>query len=131
MKAGRDHRVPLSPRAVEILERAQTLADGGPYVFPGRTEGKPLSEMAFLMLLRRLGRKDITVHGFRSSFRDWAEEKTHSRRSVIESALAHTVRNKTEAAYFRSDVFALRRELMNAWEKFVTATPAKVVPLHA
>lgn len=127
MKSGREHRVPLSARAIEILKRAQECADGGPYVFPGRTSAKPLSNMAFLMLLRRLKHDAITTHGFRSSFRDWAAEKTSVSRAVCEAALAHSLRDKTEAAYNRTDLFDRRRQLMNAWAKFATAKPAKVV----
>lgn len=121
MKMGREQRVPLSARAVEILKRAQKCADGGPYVFPGRTLAKPLSNMAFLMALRRLNHDAITTHGFRSSFRDWAAAKTNVPRAVCEAALAHTLRDKTEAAYHRTDLFDRRRELMNTWAKFATA----------
>jgi integrase len=131
IKAGRQHRVPLSSRSLELLERAKVLADGGPYVFRGRTEKAPLSNMVFLMLLRRLEREDITTHGFRSSFRDWAAEKMRFPRSVCEAALAHVVENRTEAAYFRTDLFDQRRALMDAWDRFATTTPAKVVTLRA
>ncbi len=125
IKAGREHRVPLSPRCVELLDKALAIADGGPFVFPGRSPKAPLSNMAFLMLLRRIERTDITAHGFRSSFRDWAAEKTTTPRTVVEAALAHVVKDKAEAAYFRSDLFELRRDLMNTWEKFATTKPAK------
>jgi integrase len=82
--------------------------------------------MVFLMLLRRMGRTDITAHGFRSSFRDWAAEKTSAPQAVIEAALAHVIRNKTEAAYFRSDLFDLRRQLMADWARFaLTSCEAK------
>jgi integrase len=87
--------------------------------------------MAFLMLLRRLERDDITAHGFRSSFRNWAAEKTNFSRDVCEAALAHTLRDKTEAAYNRTDLFDRRRELMDSWAKFATTTPGKVVPMRA
>jgi integrase len=87
--------------------------------------------MAFLMMLRRVKRTDITAHGFRSSFRDWAAEKTNTPRAVVEAALAHVVKDKTEAAYFRSDLFDLRRKLMDSWAKFATATPAAVVRIRA
>jgi integrase len=122
MKTGREHRVPLSARAVEILKRAQACADDGPYVFPGRTRTKPLSNMAFLMLLRRLKHNTITTHGFRSSFRDWAADKTNFPTAVCEAALAHTLRDKTEAAYNRTDLFDRRRELMDTWAKFASRT---------
>jgi integrase len=131
IKAGREHRVPLSPRSVEILERAKAIADGGPYVFPGRSPKSPLSNMVFLMLLRRLKRDDITPHGFRSAFRDWAAERTNTPRAVCEAALAHVVRDKTEAAYFRSDLMELRRQLMDSWWRFATAEPGKVVSISA
>ena len=122
MKAGVEHRVPLSSRCVEILTEAQALADGSHYVFPGRSGTKPLSGMAFLMALRRMGRDDITTHGFRSSFRDWAAERTNFPRAVCEAALAHALKNKTEAAYHRTDLFERRRELMTAWAAFATGT---------
>jgi len=123
MKAGVAHRVPLSDRAVEILKRAETLSEGGPYVFPGRSAKKPLSNMVFLMALRRMKREDITAHGFRSSFRDWAAEKTNFPRAVCEAALAHTLRDKTEAAYNRTDLFDRRRELMESWSSFALTPP--------
>jgi len=131
MKAHREHQVPLSPRCVEILERALELAGDSPYVFPGRRVDKPLSEMTFLMLLRRLGRDDITAHGFRSTFRDWAEERTTFPRAVVEAALAHVVKDKTEAAYLRTKFLEQRRELMHTWAAFATSTSADVVPIRA
>jgi integrase len=130
IKAGREHRVPLSARCLEILKRAEALADGGPFVFPGRSPKATLSNMAFLMLLRRMERTDITAHGFRSSFRDWAAEKATAPRTVVEAALAHVVKDKTEAAYFRSDLFELRRKLMDNWTKFVTSSPAKILTME-
>ena len=123
MKAGVEHRVPLSKRAVEILEEAKRLSDGGPYVFPGRHEGKPLSNMVFLMALRRMKQDDLTAHGFRSSFRDWAAERTNVPRAVCEAALAHSLRDKTEAAYNRTDLFDRRRKLMESWAEFATKKP--------
>jgi integrase len=131
MKAGREHRVPLSARCAEILERAKEITDGGPVVFPGRSPNAPLSNMAFLMLLRRLNADTITAHGFRSAFRDWAAERTHYPTAVCEAALAHVVKDKTEAAYFRTDLFDRRRKLMNDWAKFATAKPAEVVSIRA
>lgn len=123
MKANREHRVPLSDRCVELLQIAKKLGDGGhAFVFPGRSAAEPISNMAFLMLLRRIGRTDITAHGFRSSFRDWAAEKTSIPQAVIEAALAHVVKSKTEAAYFRSDLLDLRRTLMDAWATFATTS---------
>ena len=131
MKAGVEHRVPLSPRCIKILERAKALSDGGPYVFPGRSPKKPLSNMVFLMALRRMKRTDLTTHGFRSTFRDWAAERTNVPRAVCEAALAHTLRDKTEAAYNRTDLFDRRRDLMASWSKFATSKPADVVAIRA
>ena len=121
MKGGVDHRIPLSPRCVEILTRAQTLLSGSQFVFPGRFAAKPLSSTAFFTVLRRMQRGDVTTHGFRSSFRDWAAEQTNFPRAVCEAALAHTLRDKTEAAYHRTDLFERRRDLMAAWSKYATA----------
>jgi integrase len=131
MKAGVEHRVPLSERAVEILQRAKALEHGGAYLFGGRTSKKPLSNMALLMTLRRMKRENVTAHGFRSSFRDWAAERTNFPRAVCESALAHRLREKTEAAYNRTDLFERRRELMNSWSAFTTPKPADVVAIRA
>ena len=128
MKAGREHRVPLSPRALAILqEMTPTLGDadgqkqGEAFVLPGGKRGKPLSNMAFLMLLRRMERADLTAHGFRSTFRDWAAERTNFPSEVAEMALAHTVGDKVEAAYRRSDLFDRRRRIMAEWAKFCGA----------
>lgn len=119
MKAKQEHRVPLSPRCLAILKHAKQLAGESEFLFPGRTAGKSLSNMAFLMTLRRMN-LNITAHGFRSSFRDWAAEQTNFPREVCEMALAHTVRDKVEAAYRRTDLFERRLELMAAWSAFVT-----------
>jgi integrase len=120
MKAGREHRVPLSARAMGILEELKP-ADGAAakFVFEGGKAGRPLSNMAFLMLLRRMGRGDLTAHGFRSSFRDWAAERTSFPSEVVEMALAHSVSDKVEAAYRRGDLFDKRRRLMDAWAEFL------------
>jgi integrase len=131
MKAGVEHRVPLSARCLTLLGRAKALSDGGPYVFPGRSPQKPLSNMVFLMVLRRMDRSDITAHGFRSTFRDWAAERTNVPRAVCEAALAHTLRDKTEAAYHRTDLFDRRRDLMASWTKFATSKPGDVVAIRA
>jgi integrase len=131
MKAGRVFRIPLSARCVEILEAAKKLApEGADYVFPGQSAKHPLSNMVFLMTLRRMGRK-FTAHGFRSSFRNWGSERTNFPREVCEMALAHTLKDKTEAAYNRTDLFEKRRKLMYAWASFVTAPAAKVVKIRA
>jgi integrase len=119
MKAGKEHRVPLAPAAIAILAAERREND---YLFPG-SRGAGLSNMSFLMLLRRMGCGDLTAHGFRSSFRDWAAERTNFAREVAEAALAHTLPDKVEAAYRRSDLFDKRRRLMEAWARFC-ATPA-------
>ncbi len=120
MKAGAEHRVPLSPPALALLGEMQGLDDT--FVFPGGRRGKPLSNMAMLVLLRRMERADLTVHGFRSSFRDWASETTHFPSEVVEMALAHTVESKVERAYRRGDLFEKRRELMRAWAGHCSST---------
>lgn len=117
-----DHRVPLSPRALAILEEVRPLRRKDDYIFPGDKEGKPLSNMVFLMLRDRMGRQDdFTPHGFRSTFRDWAAERTSFPREVAEKALAHAVRDKTEAAYQRNDLLERRRPMMDDWAKHCTA----------
>ncbi|MHB2210684.1 tyrosine-type recombinase/integrase [Methylobacterium sp. CM6257] len=116
MKAGREHRVPLSDRAREILAGLRE-AGQGELVFPGNKPGRPLSTMALEMLLRRM-EVDATVHGFRSAFRDWAAEQTSAPREVAEAALAHTNKDKVEAAYFRTDLFEKRRALMSQWNEY-------------
>jgi integrase len=119
MKAGKPHSVPLSARALEILERLkESKRKSERWLFPGQAKDKPLSNMAMLMLLRRMGRGDLTAHGFRSTFRDWCAETTAYPREVVEMALAHTIENKVEAAYRRGDLFDKRRELMNDWAVF-------------
>ena len=118
MKAGKPHRAPLSRRALAILEEARSLSDGNGVVFPAPRSGGVLSNMAFTQLLRRLD-LDFVPHGPRSSFRDWAAENTDAPHAVMERALAHTVGNATEAAYFRSDLFDLRRDLMDEWGRFL------------
>jgi integrase len=127
MKSDRAHRVPLSPRAVELVR--QQLK--GEYVFAGQKEGRPLSNMAMLVLLKRMGRDDLTVHGFRSTFRDWTSERTSYPREVCEMALAHAIGDKTEAAYRRGDLFEKRRRLMAEWAKHCENTKSigKVVSL--
>src|SRR6266498_2569176 len=131
MKGGREHRVPLSGAAVAILKRMAKAREGD-HVFPGNRRAT-LSNMAFLMLLRRMGRGDLTAHGFRSTFRDWAAERTNFPNEVVEMALAHSVGNKVEAAYRRGDLFDKRRKLMNAWAAYCEAPRAvtgKVVAFH-
>jgi integrase len=130
MKTARNHRVPLSPRAIEILTRAKELSAGSEYIFPGRRPEQPLSDATLLKALRRM-RSDITTHGFRSTFRDWAAERTNFSREVCEQALAHIIEDKTEAAYRRGDLFEKRRELMDAWAAFATGAKGTVIHLHS
>ncbi len=118
MKTGALHRVPLSPPAIEILGEAAARRESD-FVFPGQGRGKPLSNMAFLMLLRRMKRSDITAHGFRSTFRDWAGDATSYPRELIESALAHMIGNEVERAYRRGDGLEKRRLLMYDWGNFL------------
>ena len=127
MKAGREHRVPLSQRALKIV-KAMHEAREGDFVFPGQKPGKPLSVMALEMVLRRMKVEGVTVHGFRSAFRDWAAECTNFTNEVCEAALAHVIENKAEAAYRRGDLFDKRRKLMEAWAAYCAAPKAgKVV----
>ena len=129
MKAGREHRVPLSPRAIEVLGEARALRSRrGDLVFPGRRGAMAGTAMAHM--LRRVG-IDAVPHGFRASFRVWAQERTSFPREVCEAALAHTLKDKAEAAYARSDLFEKRRELMHAWARFLNPAPADVVSLDA
>jgi integrase len=117
MKAGREHRVPLSPRAIVILRQLEKLKTGE-FVFPGQARNKPLSNMAMEMVLRRMKIDDATVHGFRSSFRDWAGNVSSFPRELIETALAHVIGDKAEQAYRRSDALEKRRKLMEAWASY-------------
>jgi integrase len=133
MKAGREHRVPLSDRVIEILK---ALPHDSKFVFPGQRLGEALSNMAMLETLKRMDRDDLTVHGFRSTFRDWAAERTNFPAEVAEAALAHVVGDRTEAAYRRGDLFEKRRRLMDEWSEYAsTITQAgdapNVVPLRS
>jgi integrase len=129
MKAGREHRVPLCARAVELLEEMATLQDGSGLVFLGMRRGVPLSDMTLTAVLRRMGRADITAHGFRSTFRDWAAEATAHPNHVVEMALAHQIGSEVERAYRRGDLFAKRVQLMADWESYLLSPSADVVPL--
>ena len=130
MKAGREHRVPLSKGALKIINTMDAVRKSV-FVFYGQKPGKPLSTMALEMVLRRMKIADVTVHGFRSAFRDWAAECTNFPNEVCEAALAHVVRNKAEAAYRRGDLLDKRRELMEGWGAYCTAPAvAKVVPFR-
>jgi len=148
MKADREHRVPLSKRALAILDEPKVQGAGGS-LFPGGKSGQPLSNMAMLELIKRMnerrsaaeqprwtdpikGNKDVVPHGFRSTFRDWASERTDFPNEVVEMALAHAVGDKVEAAYRRGDLFDKRRRLMDAWADFCAKAPldGAVVPLR-
>lgn len=134
MKAGKAHEVPLSDRAIEILRPYVEGKDDTCVVFPGAIDGRGLSDMAMLELLRGM-RPGLTVHGFRSSFRDWAGDNSAYPREVIEAALAHTIRDATEKAYRRGSALDKRRRLMADWAKFCASTPtvsgANVVAIGA
>jgi integrase len=123
MKAGKEYRIPLSDAAIAVLEEMQAICHGD-VVFPGAKTQRPLSGMGMLMLLRRMGRSDLTAHGFRSTFRDWAAEQTSFPHEVCEMALAHTVADAVERAYRRGDLVEKRRQLMVAWANFATLPKA-------
>lgn len=135
MKGDKEHRVPLSSRALAIL-KAVTAPENGEhaFIFPGGKSGKPLSNMAMAAVLKRMGCQDVTVHGFRSTFRDWAAERTNYPNEVVEMALAHAVSNKVEAAYRRGDLFEKRRRLMADWATYCdtpkSETRGNVVPMR-
>lgn len=131
MKAKKEHRVPLTDRAIEILKPLYEARVSG-FVFPGHKEGRPLSGMAMTMLMRRMKADQFTVHGFRSAFRDWCGELTSFTREVAEAALAHEIGNAVERAYRRGDALEKRRNLMDAWAGFLSETPdGKVIALRA
>jgi integrase len=129
MKTGREHRVPLADATMEILRTLQRLPPSD-FVFPANRR-RPVSDMIMLQLLKRMGRSDLTVHGFRSTFSDWVAERTNFASELREMALAHAISNKVEAAYRRGDLFEKRRQLANAWARFATspAPAGQVVPL--
>lgn len=131
MKAGKEHRVPLSSRALEIVEALREVRTSD-CVFPGQRPGRPLSNMALAMLLRRLKADDVTPHGFRSSFRDWAGDMTSHPREIAEAALAHAAGDATEQAYRRSDALERRRRLMEEWAAYLEGQKTgNVVPITA
>ncbi len=121
MKGGLEHHVPLTDAMLALLEPLQAMAST--YVFEGQKRHHPLSNMSMLMLLRRMARKDVTVHGFRSSFRDRVAEEASAARELAESALAHQVGSDVERAYARSDLLERRRELMERWLEFANCKP--------
>jgi integrase len=130
MKSNREHRVPLADGAMAVL---QALPRDGDHLFTGPRSARPLSNMAMLATLDRMGRPDVTVHGFRSTFRDWTSECTSFAREVAEMALAHVIPDKVEAAYRRGDLFERRRQLMEAWSGYCASVPRNataVVPIR-
>jgi integrase len=131
MKADKEHRVPLSAGAVTVLEQMQEIRQND-YVFPGRLEGRPIGDNTIWRLAKEAAGSDITIHGLRSSFRDWAAERTSFPREVAELALAHSIPNAVEAAYRRGDLFEKRRKLMDAWAAYcakIETDAGKVVAL--
>jgi integrase len=127
MKGGREHRVPLSDRAVELL-RALPTEDHNGFVFIGPNPGTGISKMAMPPVLKRMGHNDITIHGFRSCFMDWAHEQSTFPKVVIDKALAHAIGDKAEAAYRRGDLLIKRRQLAEAWSRFcMSPAPAGAV----
>ncbi|NIZ14065.1 site-specific integrase [Phaeobacter sp. HF9A] len=122
MKAAKEHRVPLTDATLALIgQRAASTPDDALIFSSEAKPGKPISDMSMTAVLRRMERNDITVHGFRSTFRDWAGETTGFPREVIEAALAHGIKDKAEAAYARSDLFDKRRKLMDAWATVANA----------
>ena len=128
MKAAREHRVPLSARALAILDEVRGFDDGSGLIFPSSRRGRPMNASRLWKPLQAVG-IDTTLHGFRSSFRDWCGEATNTPREVAEAALAHVVSNAAEAAYARSDLFEKRRALMDRWAAFITGQAGVVVPM--
>lgn len=127
MKGGEEHRVALSATAITLLEELREMSGEEGFVFPGMKEGRPLSNMVMLMLLRRMGVPDVTVHGFRSTFRDWAGDTTDFPREVVEQALSHRIGNAVERAYRRGDALNKRKELMDAWALYLaTGSEAEI-----
>lgn len=130
MKAGKQHRVPLNDDALALLEKAKAMAASSAFVFPGRDPNRTLSNMACLVLLRRMGRGDIVTHGFRSTFRDWTAEQTNYPREVAEMALGHTIGDKVEAAYRRGDLFEKRVHLMADWAAYCASSSVPAAVIH-
>ena len=118
MKTKRAHTVPLPNRAIAILGHAKGLSEGSEFVFPGTSQGKTLSDMTLSKLVKQLG-FDADVHGFRTSFKTWAQERTDFANEVSEMALAHTIQNKAEAAYARSDLIEKRNQMMDQWAEYL------------
>ena len=128
MKGNIEHRVPLTDEMLAIVEPLNAIASE--YVFEGQKRHKPLSNMAMLMLLRRMKVEGVTVHGFRSTFRVWTAEVTNTKREVAEMSLSHKVGSDVERAYARSDLLDQRRLLMERWSGFVTGQSAQVIAIE-
>ena len=129
MKAGVAHRVPLPSRCMEILEQAKEISQGSEYIFEGTKPNKPLSENTFNKLVKELG-LEVHAHGFRTSFRTWTQEKTNYPREIAETALAHSLKDKAEAAYARSDLLEKRAEMMEAWAQFISSSNNNVISMR-
>ncbi len=127
MKAKKDHRVPLTAESLAVLDAARRLDQD--LVFPGQRHGKPMSDMTLTAVLRRMGRGQFTAHGFRSTFRDWAAERTNAPREIAELCLAHFVGNAVERAYRRSDLFDKRRQLLETWTRWCCPASADVIAI--
>lgn len=130
MKAGVAHRIPLPSRCIEILEEAKTISQGSGFIFEGTKPNKPLSENTFNKLMKELG-LEVHAHGFRTSFRTWTQEKTNYPREIAEAALAHSLPDKAEAAYARSDLLEKRAEMMEAWAQFISTNTSDVINIRA
>jgi integrase len=130
MKAGVAHRVPLSSRCLEILEEAKQISQGSEFIFEGIKKDKPLSENTFNKLIKELGLA-VHAHGFRTSFRTWTQEKTNYPREIAEFALAHALKDNSEAAYARSDLLEKRAEMMEAWAQFISSNATDVIHIRA
>ena len=129
MKAGVAHRIPLSSRCIEILEEAKEISQGSGFIFEGTKPNKPLSENTFNKLMKELG-LEVHAHGFRTSFRTWTQEKTNYPREIAEAALAHSLRDKAEAAYARSDLLEKRADMMEAWAQFISSETSDVINIR-
>ena len=130
MKAGVAHRIPLPTRCIEILAEAKTISQGSGFIFEGTKPNKPLSENTFNKLMKELG-LEVHAHGFRTSFQTWTQEKTNYPREIAEAALAHSLRDKAEAAYARSDLLEKRAEMMEAWAQFISKDASEIVQIRA
>ena len=128
MKMKEEHVIPLSDRALHVLQKAKALGDEG-LIFPGMRSGRPMSDMTMSKLVKELG-YPVDIHGFRTSFRTWVQEQTNTAHEVAERALAHKTSNKVEAAYARSDLFEKRRKLMDAWASYLNNDDSQIIRLQ-